>query len=41
MYASRTRFIPEALLLNFEKITRPVVSATRSSTAAQAASDGH
>jgi len=37
MYASRTRFIPEALLLNLEKITRPAVSAARSSTAAQAA----
>jgi DNA helicase-2/ATP-dependent DNA helicase PcrA len=36
-YASRARFITEALLPNFEKITRPVVSAARSSTAAQAA----
>jgi hypothetical protein len=37
LYASRTRFITEALLPNFEKITWPVVSATRSSTSGQAA----
>ena len=35
LYASRTRFITEALLPNFEKITWPVVSATRSSTVRQ------
>jgi ATP-dependent DNA helicase UvrD/PcrA len=37
LYASRTRFITEALLPNFEKITWPAVSATRSSTSGQAA----
>src|SRR5882724_5800912 len=37
MYASRTRFIPEALLPNFEKITWPRVSATHSSAASQVA----
>jgi DNA helicase-2/ATP-dependent DNA helicase PcrA len=37
MYASRTRFITEALLPNFEKITWPLVSATRSSAASQVA----
>ncbi len=37
LYASRTRFITEALLPNFEKITWPMVSATRSSTSGQAA----
>ena len=37
LYASRTRFITEALLPNFEKITWPVVSATRSSTSGEAA----
>jgi len=37
LYASRTRFITEALLPNFEKITWPVVSAARSSASGQAA----
>jgi DNA helicase-2/ATP-dependent DNA helicase PcrA len=37
MYASRTRFIPEALLPSFEKITWPRVSATHSSAASQVA----
>ena len=37
MYASRTRFIPEGLLPNFERITWPAVSVPRSSTAGQAA----
>ncbi len=35
MYASRTRFIPEALLPNFERTAWPVVMASRSSTAGQ------
>src|SRR6266446_2999452 len=37
MYAWRTRFIPEALLPKFEKITWPLVSATHSSAASQVA----
>ena len=35
MYASRTRFIPEVLLPNFERVAWPVVPAARPSTAAQ------
>jgi DNA helicase-2/ATP-dependent DNA helicase PcrA len=35
MYASRTRFIPEVLLPNFERVAWPVVSAARPSAAAQ------
>jgi DNA helicase-2/ATP-dependent DNA helicase PcrA len=35
MYASRTRFIPETLLPNFERTAWPVVMASRSSTAGQ------
>jgi DNA helicase-2/ATP-dependent DNA helicase PcrA len=35
LYASRTRFIPEALLPNFDRTAWPVVMASRSSTAGQ------